>query len=269
MCNFCDSQSCTGQCRNGWPFNRPFYNPPFTTPFNRECRPPVPPVPPWPCPTCKPCVQNGCLTQIITDCVFTTKAYPCIGVASGTSLTTVLSALDTIVCNLAPPNCGTWINLPLQNPGGAPVDIDLPLFEFGATLTPFTSTPQYRLDGCGNVSLRGFVVIPPINFVASVPEFTTLFDTNIAVPNRVPIAILPVGARPKSMMITTVFGQVSFNYTPSTLYTTYGLANVWLIINTDGTVFFGATAGVGGIFITDHNPHSFKISIDNVQFSIT
>ena len=104
MCTFCQSESCSGQCRDGWPFvnNRPFYNPPFTTPFNRNCVPVLPPVPPYPCPTCNPCLSVGCLQTITTDCVVTTASYPCIGnSAIGTNLTAILGTLNSLVCNIS------------------------------------------------------------------------------------------------------------------------------------------------------------------------
>lgn len=98
MCQICGSQSCSGQCQNGWPFNRPFYNPSFTTPFNRQCRPPVPNVPASPCPSCQPCNQNGCLASITTDCVLTQVPYPCLQLSQGSTLTAVLAAMNTLLC---------------------------------------------------------------------------------------------------------------------------------------------------------------------------
>lgn len=100
MCQYCGSQSCSGQCRNGWPYvNRPLYNPPYTTPFNQQCKPAVPcPPSSSPCDPCSTCNQNGCLFSIITDCVLTTKAYSCFNTSSGTSLTSVLDSINNQLC---------------------------------------------------------------------------------------------------------------------------------------------------------------------------
>lgn len=97
MCNTCGNSYCGG-CNGVFPFNRPFYNPPYTTPFNRQCLPNVPPVPAWPCPTCQPCTDNGCLVKIVTNCVLTSSALVCLNLGAGTSLTTVLNAIDLVLC---------------------------------------------------------------------------------------------------------------------------------------------------------------------------
>lgn len=102
MCQTCGSNSCSGQCQNGWPFNRPAYNPPYTRPFSQQCVPIIPPLPLGPCTECNPCAQQGCLQSITTDCVTTVKLYNCFQTASGTSLTTVLDKIDALICAITP-----------------------------------------------------------------------------------------------------------------------------------------------------------------------
>ena len=47
----------------------------------------------------------GCLVNITTDCVTTTKTYTCIETAPGTMLTTVLDSIDAKLCAIPPPAC--------------------------------------------------------------------------------------------------------------------------------------------------------------------
>lgn len=283
MCQRCGNSFCYGACS---PRNYPQYNPPFTQPevngpfcgpFSKVCWPNSPgyqvgtypgnyPGPfPNPCGCGKPscgCGNNGCINPTTSDCVTVSTQLLCLGVAGGTSsLSTVLQKLDATNC------CGVWTNMQLTS-GCTAATLGLQLLEPSGGTFPynFPSPPQYKEDGCGTVSLRGYVQIGPVNFTNNTNEFTSLYDPNIAVSQT--ITVLPVGFRPKNLVTTKVFGK--YNSGRSALWTTVGalevLLNVYLFIDPSGNVFFGAS---GVTFASsDHNPFNFQLSMDNVQFSI-
>lgn len=98
MCFNCKNPSCfNGSLCNNW--NRPNWNPPYTQPgvtlpFGRDCGASQRP--------CNPCGVLGCLFPSTTDCVTTTKAYPCLGIILGANLTIALAAVETLCANTNP-----------------------------------------------------------------------------------------------------------------------------------------------------------------------
>jgi hypothetical protein len=122
-------------------------------PFGQQCVPNVPPPPPQPCPTCNPCIPQGCLVNITTDCVTTINPYPCIGVASGTILTTVLDKINALLCNISgscqvkvskDDNCCDYLGTKVTSTGGS------------ITIT----TPIDPQTGCQTLNLEAANPIP-------------------------------------------------------------------------------------------------------------
>lgn len=51
------------------------------------------------CKDTNPCGDTGCTDIVYTDCVYTLKALPCLGLPAGSTLTEVLSGINSFVCN--------------------------------------------------------------------------------------------------------------------------------------------------------------------------
>lgn len=274
MCTVCGNVFCNGACsqRNIPNWNPPFSQP-FVSPFSKVCFPSVPgylpgtypgnfPGPfPNRCgcakPECYSCNNNGCLFPTTSDCVTIACPMNCMGIPEGTSLSTVLQALDAANC------CGNWINMQLVS-GCTAASIGLPLAASGNTYPlNFTSPAQYLIDGCGNVSLRGFVQMGP-TIISDVIEFTSTLDPHFSLSQI--ITILPVGIRPKSLFVTSVFGQVGLGNPVEWSTFNAELINMYLFITPDGIVFLGATM-IGTAGGDPPEIYNFQLSMDNIRFS--
>lgn len=215
MCQTCGNHLCGG-CGN-WPFNRPFYNPPYTTPFNRQCAPPVPPVPPWPCPTCKPCAQTGCLNYIMSDCVTMSKAYTCLGIGLNDTLTIAFNKVEAL-CSLvaqqpSPPlACPTWTTLTLTSPWSSA--------DIGAT----AQIPQVSNISLCVVRLRGMAI----------REFTVTGEEDGCTKRIFNLGTLPAGTFPlKNRVLSTVVNVVE---TSAPSANQEHLSPAWLLVSTTGVL---------------------------------
>lgn len=249
-----------------------------------DCNNSYPNAGPFPnrCSKCKSCENNGCLNYFSPDCILINTSLPCLGLSIGTSLSTTLTAIDAALCTvdqditiinntinnitnditniteqLTP--CATWSELTLIN-GALSLTIQLPLWGAESGTVNFASAPEYSLDSCGTVRLKGFIQQDNLHMYDHTKNiFTTLNDANLDAGGGA-FAILPnipVSARPKHLVVTPIFIEYQITSTPK-WHQTLG----WLFIDTSGNMFVGAT-----IALTEDVTFSIKFSIDNVDFS--